>query len=670
MLAQLMSQDFMPHGYCYLWDPWILWLHVLSDGLIVLAYYSIPIALVTLVRKRHDLPFNWVFWIFSLFIVGCGTTHLMEIWTVWHGSYLLSGLVKAFTAVVSVATAVVLFPLVPKAVALPSLGQLHAINRELESQIAERTRTARQLRETLEQRERAFADLAREKSTVADLRRVQTALRESEERFRGVIESAMDAIITINEQHRIVMFNRAAETVFGCPAEQALGTNTERFVPQRYRSAHASHIRKFAQTGITSRRMSGVAGLWALRSDGTEFPIEASISQVTAGGEKLLSVILRDITERRNVEAANLRLAAIVESSTDAIISKDLNGIIISWNQGAQQMFGYSAQEIVGHPVARLIPPGRQSEENDILERVRRGERVQPFETVRLRKDGKEIQVSAAASPVKDAAGRVIGASKIARDITEQKRVQAELQKQRAELARSNSDLEQFAYAASHDLQEPLRAVAGCVHLLQARYGDQLDERAHEYMYHAVEGAARMQNLIDDLLSFSRLGTHGKKFQAVACESALENALKNLSVAIREKQAEIEHDPLPVVSGDLSQLSLLFQNLIGNALKFCGAETPRIHIGAQDRQNEWEISVRDNGIGINPEYFQRIFVIFQRLHTRKDYPGTGMGLALCKKIVERHGGRIWVESESGEGTTFRFTLPAPQPSQGRVVLEE
>jgi light-regulated signal transduction histidine kinase (bacteriophytochrome) len=252
-------------------------------------------------------------------------------------------------------------------------------------------------------------------------------------------------------------------------------------------------------------------------------------------------------------------------------------------------------------------------------------------------------------------------------DITQTKLAEADLKARQTELARSNGDLEQFAYAASHDLQEPLRAVAGCVNLLQARYGEQLDERAHEYMRHAVEGAGRMQSLIDDLLAYSRVGTRGKEFQVVACEKAVENALKNLSVAIQEKQAQIEHDPLPVVAGDLLQLSQLFQNLIGDALKFSGAEIPCIHIGAQEGNKEWEISVRDNGIGIDPQYFDRIFVIFQRLHTRKEYPGTGMGLALCKKVVERHGGRIWVESESGKGTTFRFTLPALQSVPAQLV---
>jgi PAS domain S-box-containing protein len=361
---------------------------------------------------------------------------------------------------------------------------------------------------------------------------------------------------------------------------------------------------------------------------------------------------------RRRAEETDSRLAAIVESSLDAIVGKDLNGTVLSWNRSAEQLFGYSAAEMVGRSISLLIPPERQHEESQILGRIRGGQRVEAFETVRLRKDGQPIEVSVTISPVRDRTGRVIGASKIARNISRYKQAERALQKQAEELARSNRDLEQFAYAASHDLQEPLRAVTGCMHLFKARYAGKIDERGDEFITHAVDGATRMQKLIDDLLSFSRVGTSGAEFRPVECAQAVEGALKNLSVSLQEQHATVERDELPLVWGDLSQLSLLFQNLIGNALKFHGPSPPRIHISARrgDGEEEPVISVRDNGIGIELQYFERIFVIFQRLHTRKEYPGTGMGLALCKRIVERHGGRIWVESEMGKGTTFCFTL--------------
>jgi PAS domain S-box-containing protein len=242
-------------------------------------------------------------------------------------------------------------------------------------------------------------------------------------------------------------------------------------------------------------------------------------------------------------------------------------------------------------------------------------------------------------------------------DITERKQAEAELQRTAAELASSNADLEQFAYAASHDMQEPLRAVVGCLQLLQQGDTGQFNTRAHELIQHAIEGGMRMQALIDNLLVYSRLGTYGNPFVSTDCEDVLQLALANLGVVIEESGAVVTHDPLPTVWADAMQLLQVFQNLIGNAIKFRSAKPPTIHVGTVRVADAYVFAVRDNGIGIEPQYAERIFVIFQRLHTRTEYPGTGIGLALCKKIVERHGGHIWVESELGRGTTFFFTIP-------------
>jgi len=224
------------------------------------------------------------------------------------------------------------------------------------------------------------------------------------------------------------------------------------------------------------------------------------------------------------------------------------------------------------------------------------------------------------------------------------------------ELARSNAELEQFAYVASHDLQEPLRMVSSYTQLLEHRYGDVLDEKARKYIFYAVDGARRMQGLINDLLAYSRVGTRGEPLQATDSHSALGEAIHNLSPALAESDALVTNGDLPLVLADRSQLVQLFQNLLGNAVKFHGSESPRIHVSAEAKGDEWVFRVRDNGIGIAPQHFERIFVIFQRLHTREEFPGTGIGLALCKRLVERHGGRIWVESEPGKGSSFYFSL--------------
>ncbi|MGA1864280.1 MAG: sensor histidine kinase [bacterium] len=240
---------------------------------------------------------------------------------------------------------------------------------------------------------------------------------------------------------------------------------------------------------------------------------------------------------------------------------------------------------------------------------------------------------------------------------TKLKRAEKALEKQTIELSRSNAELEQFAYVASHDLQEPLRMISSYVQLLARRYKDKLDEDANEFIGYAVDGATRMQKLINDLLVYSRIGTHGKAFKQTNCELALEQALGNLEVSIRECNAVIEHDPLPTFMCDGLQISQLFQNLINNAIKFRNEQTPHIRICAKENDNEWVFSVQDNGIGIDPKYAEHIFIIFHRLHDRSKYSGTGIGLAICKKIVERHGGSIWMESQPGKGATFYFSIP-------------
>jgi PAS domain S-box-containing protein len=353
-------------------------------------------------------------------------------------------------------------------------------------------------------------------------------------------------------------------------------------------------------------------------------------------------------------------LAAIIESSDDAILSEDLDGTLRSWNRGAERMFGYTAGEIVGRPVSLLVPAERREEEKEILARISHGERVEHYRTRRRRKDGSEVDVSLTASPIRDEAGAIIGASSISRDITRQIAIEAELARQSEELRRSNAELERFAYVASHDLQEPLRMVSSYVQLLARRYQGRLDADADEFIHYAVDGASRMRRLIQDLLTYARISTRGEAFEPVALEEVLEDTREALKVAIEESGATLTHDPLPTVTADPTQMGQLFQNLLSNALKFRGAEPPVVHIGARrsgDHAGAWLFSVHDNGIGIDPAFFDRIFIVFQRLHGMTEYSGTGIGLALCRRIVERHGGHLWVESGAGRGATFFFTLP-------------
>ena len=351
------------------------------------------------------------------------------------------------------------------------------------------------------------------------------------------------------------------------------------------------------------------------------------------------------------------RLAAIVESSDDAILSTDLNGIIQTWNEGADRLFGYRAEEIIGQPVTRLLPPGRGHEETLILDRVGGGERVDHLETLRMTKDGELLDVSVTVSPVKGRDGRITGASKILRDITQRKRAEEALRQTAEDLARSNKDLEQFAYVASHDLREPLRMVTGFMSLLKDRCQGKLDAKADEYIGFATEGASRMQALIDDLLAYSRAG-RSEVSEPTDLERVLDRVLQTLDAqhpGVRPRRSRTT--PCPRSRSNRAGTDPGLPEPDRQRPQFRG----RAEAGNPHRRpaagRPWLLTVRDNGIGIDPQFAERIFMIFQRLHTREQYPGTGIGLAICKKIVERHGGRIWVESQPGKGSTFSFTIP-------------
>ncbi len=700
------------------------------------------------------------------------------------------------------------------------------------------------------------------------LRRSNWAFASNAVRTRAILESALDCIITIDDEGRILEFNPAAETTFGLRRDYVLGQPLSNLiVSPADREADGRGLLGYLapkEGTVTGRRIE----ITALRADGTEFPAELALSVFQGSGPAVFTTFLHDITERKLADETNARLAAIVDWSDDAIIGKDLDGTVTSWNTAAERLFGYSAAEIVGRPISLLIPPDRQDEEPQILARIRRGECVDHYEAARITKGGRMIDVALTISPIRDGAGRIVGVSKIARDITERKRAERErdrrarmarmaadvgqtltrdddlpdqlrscaealvrhleaafariwtlgpggdvlelqasagmythldgaharvpvgrlkigliaqeqqphltnevmddprigdrewarregmvafagyplligdrlvgvmalfarrpldgdvfeamasiadtvavgierrqaetalreseaalrqardelearvqartselrrlnatLGDQAQELTRSNAELRQFAYVASHDLQEPLRMVSSYTKLLARRYQGRLDADANEFIGYAADGADRMQQLINDLLAYSRIGTLGKAFALTPADPAVERAVANLQTAIEESSATVTHDPLPTLRADAGQLVQLFQNLIGNAIKYRGEEPPRVHVSAVRDGAGWRFAVRDNGIGIDPQYAERVFEVFQRLHTRAQYPGTGIGLAICRKIVERHGGRIWVESQMGMGATFYFTFQVDAEGAGRDEYE-
>lgn len=317
---------------------------------------------------------------------------------------------------------------------------------------------------------------------------------------------------------------------------------------------------------------------------------------------------------------------------------------------------GYIEDELIGTSSLKLVLPEDRNAVRENAVKMLRGERSSGYEFRMVTKRAVIKWVMETVAPVSYQGGRATLGNLI--DITERKQAEEELEKTTAEMRRSNTELEQFAYVVSHDLQEPLRMVTSYTQLLARRYHGKLDADADDFITYAVDGAERMRALLNGLLDYSRVGTHGKPFKLTYCEDVLDQAMTNLKVAIEESGALVNHDYLPMLIADEVQLVQLFQNLIGNSIKFCSQKPPRIHVSAEKKGNQWVFSVRDNGIGIDPQYAQRIFEMFKRLHTKEEYPGTGMGLAICKKIVERHGGYIWIHSQPEEGSTFYFTIRA------------
>jgi PAS domain S-box-containing protein len=468
------------------------------------------------------------------------------------------------------------------------------------------------------------------------------------------------AIIGLDRQGIVTSWNAGAERLFGASPGEAIGRRLDGLVEQDDGALSTEVLDEMSSTGIER-------GSWLRGRDGRRFWAKTTTAAVPGedGGVAGYALVVRDATPQREARDELLRSKMMFEGilaiASDAVVCVDESQRVVFFNEGAERIFNYSPNDILGQPLELLIPERhrpahaarvREFGESGVVAR-QMGDRG---EISGRRKDGEVFPAAASISKLDLGERRIYTA--VLRDVTERRAAAEALERQTQELARSNAELEQFAYVASHDLQEPLRMVASYTQLLARRYQGQLDDDAEEFIGFAVDGVTRMQALINDLLAYSRVGTRGGEFRPVPLDDVLEKVIATLRPSMDELGAVVTHDPLPVAVGDPGQLHQLFQNLLQNAIKFQRRDVrPEVRVGVMERPGEWEIAVRDNGIGIADEFRDRIFVIFQRLHNRTEYPGTGIGLAICKKIVERHGGHIWVESSPGEGSTFHFTLP-------------
>lgn len=493
----------------------------------------------------------------------------------------------------------------------------------------------------------------------------EEVLGESEEMFRVLMENSLVGIHIIQDGvFRYV--NQATADICGFSIEEIKKWRPNEFAKVIHPDDLPLIMQQANKKQTGEKEFIANYGWRLITKSGDLKWIESYSTTILFGGDPADFVMMIDITNRKKVEEAlresEERFRNLSAAAFEAIVIHE-RGILIRANDQYFKMFGYEPEELMGKQAVILtVAP-------EIIEFMKKeiaAGALGPYESIGLKKDGTKFPIEIRVREIKYE-GRKVRAAAIM-DITERKEAEKALQEYRdhledlvrertTELARSNADLEQFAYVASHDLQEPLRMVASFTQLLAKRYRGKLDADADEFIAFAVDGANRMQRLINDLLAYSRVTTRKSPFLLIECDKVLDSVINNLKLAIDESGAIIARDPLPAVMGDPLQVGQIFQNLITNAIKFRSDEPLKIHISADLKNTEWVFSFRDNGIGIDSDQYERIFVIFQRLLDKKETPGTGIGLAICKKIVENHGGRIWVESRPGEGSVFYFTIP-------------
>ncbi len=727
ILASILSSDkFIPHGHCYLWKPGLVWFHVITDSLVALSYFTIPFTIIYFVHKRKDIPFNWMFMAFAIFIVACGTTHLMAVWTVWNPSYWLSGAVKAVTAIASVITAILLVRIMPDALAIPSPQELATANNKLQEEITERKRT-------------------------------EESLRASEEKFRAVAETANDAIVTADSGGNVIYFNKGAELIFGYSRNELLGKPLTLLMPERFHDAHKHGLKRFLSTG-EARVIGKTIELVGKRNDGSEFPVELSLASWKTDDGTFFSGILRDVTERKVAEEAlqkaqvelekrvrertaeleteiaertrvedalkenlvllskknrheavirtvtqsvhqSIDLQDVLENAVEAMITNidkaDNIGIylvegqeaVLKAHKGLTDWYIEQAGRIpypkgltwktIMEGKSRYCPDG---DKDEFIGPAGKELGIKSYLSLPINFDEKTIGAININSFTKGALEEELGLIETVRkqieiavknakqtealrqSEEEIRKINEELEKRVIERTRQlevvNQELEAFSYSVSHDLRAPLRAIDGFSRILFEDFSDKIDDEGRRLLSVIRKNTQNMGQLIDDLLSFSRLGRQEIKLSEINMSELARIIFEEVKPNDPAQNPKLEIHSLPLAYGDRAMIKQVFANLLSNALKFSRKkEESIIEVGGRIEGKENLYYVKDNGVGFDMNYVDKLFGVFQRLHSQGEFEGTGVGLALVKRIIHRHGGRVWAEGKVGEGATFYFTLP-------------
>ena len=635
---------FLPHGYCFTWSPGLLWSMVGGNALIALAYFSIPLALLTFVRRRGDPSLYRMAGLFSAFIFACGVTHLMDIWTIWTPDYGLQALAKMFTAAISLGTAVVLWRAIPLALLIPSVSQLQNVISRLEDEIKKR-------------------------------RTVENHLVDVQQSLAVTLSSIGAGFIATDRAGAVTRMNGAAEQLLGWTQEEAQGQSIWTVFDRLDRPGGyllENPVDWVAARGLTVDKPLQMVAV-SRQGKHTAVEVKLALTYSDDGSLRGLAIVFTDNTLLQLANAESSRLAAIVESSNDAIISKTLDGHITSWNGAAQALFGYSAKEAIGQSMQLLVPSGFDSEETRILNGLALGEQVPAFDTVRRAKDGHLVEVSVTISPIRDVSGRVVGASNIARDIshqrqaTEARRKIERLESENQQIQDSNRLKSLFLANMSHELRTPLNSVIGFADLLHSGAVKPDTPKYRQFLGHISTSGRHLLQLINDLLDLSKVEAGKFEFfpESVNLQELVRELCDTLHASAQIKSIELSIEVAPELTNlliDPSRLKQVLYNYLTNAIKFTpngGRVTVR---GLTEGEQHFRLEIEDNGIGISVEDQARLFTEFQQLDTSytKQHQGTGLGLALTRRLVEAQGGQVGVRSQPGVGSVFHLILPREQ----------